>query len=390
MINNGSHPGPSLDFAEALAAFVASGKGVVVTPRGLDSALKKRSTPLPSFSFHPLEMTPTPPQSVVFLDVTIDKADHPIVGGMSARFRTADLVPSGVVLSQGVETLAFASPVRGGKSEPVLAVSNVGKGRVAALTLGHDRSAIHESAFAALFARICEWAGSGVVTLPPTSRPSRPAPGAVRALLITGGHDHEASFYGLFEGYDDLDWLPVDTSANAFKNDLREKYDVVIMYDFTRDLDDVCKRNLRDFVESGKGIVVLHHALLNYQTWAWWSEDVVGGRYRLQKEGSSPSSSVNNDQSIDATPASSHSVLSGITPFHINDEAYKNLYMSEKITPLLTTDNPTSDVNLAWIGPCKTSRVVAIQLGHGHSAFGHPSYRKLVHNAIVWSAGKTP
>ena len=87
-------------------------------------------------------------------------------------------------------------------------------------------------------------------------------------------------------------------------------------------------------------------------------------------------------------PADAHPVLKGINPFHINDEAYKNLYMSDKIKPLLTTDNPTSDVNLAWIGPCTTARVIAIQLGHGHSAFGHPAYRTLVHNAVLWAAGK--
>ena len=57
------------------------------------------------------------------------------------------------------------------------------------------------------------------------------------------------------------------------------------MYDFSRDLDEKGKKNLRDFVESGKGVVVLHHALLNYQKWAWWTEDVVGGRYRLRREG---------------------------------------------------------------------------------------------------------
>ena len=120
--------------------------------------------------------------------------------------------------------------------------------------------------------------------------------------MITGGHDHEAAFYSLFDGYKDLDWLPVDTSATAFKKDLRGKYDVVIMYDFTRDLDETGKKNLRDFVESGKGIVVLHHALLNYQKWTWWYEDVVGGRYRLQREGDIPSSSVKNDQQIFVTP----------------------------------------------------------------------------------------
>jgi type 1 glutamine amidotransferase len=225
--------------------------------------------------------------------------------------------------------------------------------------------------------------------LPPGSAASRPAPGAIRGLLITGGHDHDAAFYSLFDGLDVLDRLPVDTAANAFRNDLRGKYDVLIMYDFTRDLDGAGRRNLRDFVEAGKGVVVLHHALLNYQTWAWWSEEVVGGRYRLQREGGSPSSSVKDNQQIDARPAGPHPVLAGIAPFHITDEAYKNLSMSPKVRPLLTTDNPTSDVNLAWVGPCETSRVVAIQLGHGRSAFGHPSYRALVHNAVRWAAGKT-
>jgi type 1 glutamine amidotransferase len=45
-------------------------------------------------------------------------------------------------------------------------------------------------------------------------------------------------------------------------------------------------------------------------------------------------------------------------------------------------------MNLAWIGPCRTSRVVAIQLGHGPTIFDHPSYRALVRNAIVWAAGR--
>ncbi len=217
---------------------------------------------------------------------------------------------------------------------------------------------------------------------------SHPDQGKVRALLITGGHDHDAAFYGLFHGYEELERLPVDTAPNAFKKDLRDKYDVIIMYDFTRDLDEAGRKNLRDFVEAGRGIVVLHHALLNYQKWPWWSEEVVGGRYRLQREGGAPSSSVKDNQSISVSPAGAHPVLRGIGPFRIIDEAYKNLYMSPRIKPLLTTDNPTSDTNLAWIGPCTTSRVVAIQLGHGHTAFRNPAYRTLVHNAVLWAAGK--
>jgi type 1 glutamine amidotransferase len=211
----------------------------------------------------------------------------------------------------------------------------------------------------------------------------------VKALLITGGHDHDASFYGLFHGYDELDRLPVVTSATAFQRDLRGKYDVVIMYDFSRELDEPAKKNLRDFIEAGGGVVVLHHALLNYQNWAWWDDEVVGGSYRLSREGNTPSSTVRDDQQIDVMPAGDHPVTAGLGPFRIRDEAYKNMRMSPKIRPLLTTDHPACDRNLAWVGPLEGSRVVAIQLGHGPSAFGNPSYRTLVHNAVLWAAGKT-
>jgi type 1 glutamine amidotransferase len=212
--------------------------------------------------------------------------------------------------------------------------------------------------------------------------------GGVKGLLITGGHDHDASFYTIFDGVKELASLPVVSSATAFKTDLRGKYDVVIMYDFSRDLDDIGKKNLRDYVESGGGVVVLHHALLDYQNWAWWTDQAVGGSYRLSREGDRPSSSVKNNQQLSVTPADTHPVIAGIAPFHMEDETYKNMRFSPKVRPLLTTDNPTSDTNLAWIGPDESFHVVAIQLGHGPTAFKNSSYRAVVHNAILWAAGK--
>jgi len=74
--------------------------------------------------------------------------------------------------------------------------------------------------------------------------------------------------------------------------------------------------------------------------------------------------------------------------FHVFDETYKGLFISPNIKPLLVTDNPTNDPAVAWIGPCTTSKVVFIQLGHDHSPFRHPSYSALVRNSILWTAGK--
>jgi type 1 glutamine amidotransferase len=205
---------------------------------------------------------------------------------------------------------------------------------------------------------------------------------------LTGGHDHYTAFYSLFDGYKDLGRLPVASSATAFESDLRGKYDVLILYDFSRDLSPAGRKNLFDFVESGKGIVVLHHALLDYQDWTWWYRDVVGGSYRLKREGDRPSSAVKNGQRIHLTPEKDQPITAGLDPFQVLDETYKGMYISPRVRPLLTTDNRNSDRVLAWIGPCTTSRVVAIQLGHGPTIFSHPSYRTLVHNAILWSAGR--
>jgi len=207
-------------------------------------------------------------------------------------------------------------------------------------------------------------------------------------LVITGGHDYEASFYGLFDGYKDIGWAPVADSKLAFQQDIRSKYDVLVFYDFTRDLDEKCRQNLRAFVESGKGIVVLHHGILNFQKWPWWYEEVVGGLYRLERQGDIPNSTVKFGEEHWISAAGEHPITAGLTPFHVTDETYHGLYISPKITPLLLTDNPTSDRTVAWIGPSSSSKVVFIQLGHDHSPFRHPSYRALVHNSILWTAGK--
>ncbi|MBI3868319.1 MAG: ThuA domain-containing protein [Verrucomicrobia bacterium] len=211
---------------------------------------------------------------------------------------------------------------------------------------------------------------------------------ALRVLIITGGHDHEAAFYGLFDGYQDMGWPAVTDSALAFKQDIRPKYDVLVFYNFTRDLDDGGKKNLRDFVESGKGIVVLHHGILNFQKWPWWYEEVVGGLYRLESKNGVPNSTVKFGEQHWITAAGKHPITDGITPFRITDETYKGLFISTNIQPLLLTDNPTSDRTVAWVGPCATSKVVFIQLGHDHTPFRHPSYRALVHNSILWTSGK--
>src|SRR6187397_2529895 len=89
---------------------------------------------------------------------------------------------------------------------------------------------------------------SGVLALLHTTdsvaQPAAPATNqaALRVLIITGGHDHEAAFYGLFDGYQDIGWPAVTDNTLAFKQEIRAKYDVLVFYNFTRDLDDSGKK----------------------------------------------------------------------------------------------------------------------------------------------------
>jgi type 1 glutamine amidotransferase len=209
----------------------------------------------------------------------------------------------------------------------------------------------------------------------------------IRALLITGGHDHPISFYTIFDSYKDSVHITVSSSAIAYAKDFRDKFDVLILYDFTRDLDESGKKNLRDFVEGGKGIVVLHHALLDYQSWPWWYQEVVGGSYRLGPTGNIPASTFKAGQPMSITPQK-HPITVGIEPFGLTDETYKRMWIAPDVKPLLTTDCAASDPTIAWISPYPKSKVVYIQLGHGRGSFDNSSFRDIVHNAILWSADR--
>jgi len=182
----------------------------------------------------------------------------------------------------------------------------------------------------------------------------------------------------------------VASNREAFAADIRPKYDVLVLYDLSTEIGEVQRKNLRDFVESGKGIVVLHHAIADYNSWPWWYRDVVGGRYLLKQDGATPASTYSHGEEEFITPVVQHPITAAIGPFHLWDETYKGMWISPEVKVLLKTNNPASDGPVAWISPYSKSRVVYIQLGHGRTAHLHPAYRELVHNAILWSTGRLP
>ena len=220
----------------------------------------------------------------------------------------------------------------------------------------------------------------------PQSAPWRPLPkrsDAIRVLVVTGGHDYDASFYSLFEGYDDISAV-VNPHPGAFRNDLRKRVEVLVLYDMVKALEPERQKHLRNYIESGKGLVVLHHAICDYLNWPWWYEEVIGGRWCFNPA----ATAYQHDQDILVRPVAQHPITRDFRPFRIWDETYKGLWISPKVQVLLETNHPLSDGPLGWISPYEKSRVIYLQLGHDRSAHLNPEYRRLVRNAILWSAGR--
>ena len=89
---------------------------------------------------------------------------------------------------------------------------------------------------------------------------------AIRIELVTGGHSHEISFYAVFEGNRDFR-INVNPHPGAFHSDMRKNTDVLVLYDMA-DVDGEKERDhLREFLDAGKGMVVLHHAVIDNQHW---------------------------------------------------------------------------------------------------------------------------
>jgi len=318
--------------------------------------------------------------------------DHPISRGLAESFRVSDELYHSHQMSPGAHILAtaFDDPSNGGtgKDEPMIWTVNYGQGRTMYMALGHDVAALQESGFVNTLLRGTEWAATGAVTLPADAVAARAGSKPLRLLVVTGGHEYPTTFYTVFEGADDLHWDHAVSNHEAFRDDIRGKYDVLVLYDLSNEITDAEKTRLRDFVESGKGIVVLHHAIADYQTWEWWHKEVVGGKYLLKTEGGMPASTYIHGEEQCVRVVAKHPITARLGTMHLWDETYKGMWISPDVTVLLRSDNPTSDGPVAWVSPYPKSRVVYIQLGHGESAHLYPAYRTLVQDAIRWSAGK--
>jgi type 1 glutamine amidotransferase len=100
------------------------------------------------------------------------RKDHPITAGIQEFKHGRDELYQNSMITPGSQVLATAysdkskDPKNTGKDEPILWVSNYGKGRVVENVLGHDVEAMQSAGFQTLLVRCVEWAATGAAPYP--------------------------------------------------------------------------------------------------------------------------------------------------------------------------------------------------------------------------------
>jgi hypothetical protein len=243
-------------------------------------------------------------------------------------------------------------------------------------------------------------------------------------LVVTGGHPFEAEpFFAIFDALDDVVWTAADEP--------RLGHDVVVFYDmpglrFTRadpplepaDPTDAQRCVFDELCAAGTGLVFLHHAVASWPAWEGFAE-LVGARFHYQPASLRDIDYPDSGYRFDITHRvevldADHPVCAGLaSSFELTDELYCFPVLTDRITPLMRTTFDTADPSafysadlairgtrnsnegwthppgsdlVAWTREAGRSRLVYLQFGDGPVTYADANFRRVLANAITWSA----
>jgi hypothetical protein len=207
--------------------------------------------------------------------------------------------------------------------------------------------------------------------------------------VVTGGHAFDVpAFHALFRGLASADCYVQhleDYVSDAGK--VRDEYDVVLFYTMPRGVPPEAGRGYEGRIRSvleglsrtDQGILVLHHALLTYGEWSFWS-DLVGIRNRELG-----SFHIGTDVLVHIVDPD-HPITRGMEPWDVTDETYVMDEPDAGSDFLLTVDHPHSMRAIGWTRTLGKARVFCLQSGHDNEAYTNPGFRKVLERGIQWCA----
>jgi uncharacterized protein len=219
----------------------------------------------------------------------------------------------------------------------------------------------------------------------PSSKP-------IRILVITGGHDYKVEQFNTMLGSlgENITYQIAELPAayDMFLPENRSKYDVLVFYHMWQKITDEQAAVFADCIRQGKPLVALHHSICAYDDWPEYYE-IIGGKYfhkpTVVKGKEYAACSYIHDLHFTVSIVDpKNPVTKGIHDFEIFDETYKGYYIEEGVTPLLTTNESSSNHIIGWSKKYGKARVVTLQSGHDVPTFENENFRNLLKQAIGW------
>ena len=149
-----------------------------------------------------------------------------------------------------------------------------------------------------------------------------------------------------------------------------------------KDADDRVLAALERLGETEQGILVLHHALLNFRESQTWSR--ICNIQDRSLHGYHPN--VNLATHI---ANADHPITRGLNDWQRVDETFEMNEPGPGSDILLTTDNPQSMKALGWVHEHKNARVFCYQGGHDNQTYIDPTFQAVLLRGIQWLAHKT-
>ena len=213
----------------------------------------------------------------------------------------------------------------------------------------------------------------------------------LKVAVLVENHPYDViNFQKMFESFEDCECYiqPIDLFARDVDGN-RELYDTVVYYNMNNPIPKegsaIDKYMKEEAGAKEQGMIFLHHALLSFQRWELFT-DICGLRVRGEGGIFKYTQNQNVNIKIAGIP---HPITAGVGDFAIVDETY---ILGEPDEPgnqvLITTDNETSIKNIGWVRQYKNSRVFSFASGHDNRVYADPGFRKILHNAILWTSGR--
>lgn len=143
------------------------------------------------------------------------------------------------------------------------------------------------------------------------------------------------------------------------------------------------RRNVLRFLTSGKGLVALHAAVINFDDWTEY-RDILGAYWVWDTSGHGPYRPGWKMRIADRA----HPITQGIDDFEIHDELYHSLRMVRPVHTLMTAAWEGQTQPMAWTARYGPARIHYNALGHGPETFQNPSFQRMLRQGVLWATGR--